>query len=385
MRRRPLWNMSLDLRGHSPIDGEPPSPAHGRRRRSALSIASGLKPSRERLQRLWPGSKSANAKDYDVNNLGTVVCLADVQMGALDCREPRALGRQNESRSDAWIDEDQPETTTIGPSPTRSPPPPPAKRRPCSPSPSPWPLSPPPYPPPYPPPSLAPPSVPELSPARRTEFFGQDDRLPTLPTVAYRRRAKKPIRTIGQLEPGEVSRTSSVSTIARQYRELVEYPNDETGHEPVSRNGRRPSRRGRYGSRRRSRLASSLVSDNLVGGEDERVLKLVSLATPPATPPLAQRKDEEESSPKLHTGFELLRRELASGLESRFSGVSQDASVLQVLVMIEAYERLRDQISAMEPENTEVKKAIDSWLEALHAVQGKLAGEAAMSESEYEE
>lgn len=373
--------MSLDLRGHSSIDREQQSPTHGRRRRSALSIASGLKPSRERLQRLWPGSKSANAKDDDVNNLGTVVCLADVQMGALNFREPRALGRQNDSRSDAWVEEDQSEAMTTVASPTRSQPPPPVTPLSCSLSPSPF------SPPPLPPPSYTPPSVPELSPAERNEFIGKDDRLPTLPTVTYRRRPKKPIRTIGQLDPGGVSRTSSVSTIARQYRELVEYPDDEFGYEPVSRHGRMPSRRGRYGSRRRSRLASSLLSDNskLVGCEDVRLLKPVDLATPPATPPLAQRKGEEESYPRLHSGFELLTRELASGLESRFSSASQNTPGLQILVMIEAYERLRDQISAREPQNTQVKEAIDSWLGALHAVHERMAGDIAMSDSEYEE
>ncbi|PFH62753.1 hypothetical protein XA68_12181 [Ophiocordyceps unilateralis] len=411
MRKKPSWNLSLDLRGHSAVMGleaESSSPTQGRRRRSAISIASGLKPSKEKLQKLWAGTKSPNGKDGDVNDLGTVVCLADVQMGALDFREPPRLRGQDGSRSDDWVDEDNSETITQVASPTRPPPPPPrpAVRRPCSfSSSSPFPPSP------HPPPLCPPPPIPELSQVGCEETDGEDCRpqspiLPTQPTMTYRRRAKKPIRSIGQLEPVGVNRTSSVSTIARQYRELVDYPDEATFDQVYAAefsHGRRPSRRGAVrglsGSRRRSRLAPSPVSDDgtLVRCEDEmaqdvaygKPVGLAPLATPPATPPPAQReKDAEEvpaqASVRLQNGMELLVRELASTLESPIGGASQDSSGLQIWVMIEAYERLRDQIIAAEPQNDEAKKAIDTWLEALQTIHKKLAGEAAMSESEYE-
>lgn len=88
---------------------------------------------------------------------------------------------------------------------------------------------------------------------------------------------------------------------------------------------------------------------------------------------------------RFQVGLELLTRELSSAFANQSSRDSGNASGLQVWVMIEAYERLRDQLAASGTENKEAKAAIDSWLEALYAIHKNMAGETAGSESEYED
>ncbi|KAM4063139.1 hypothetical protein HRG_013801 [Hirsutella rhossiliensis] len=204
---------------------------------------------------------------------------------------------------------------------------------------------------------------------------------------------------------------SSVSTIARQYRELVYYPDvpeddaDDTrpeasaefGHEPIV--SQTPEEHRRSTSlesrdyRRCSRLAPSLLSDDgtLVALEEELVEDTtfcksaawspLASPPPPLPPPKGKEADGEVPGPatlRFSIGLDLLTRELSSAMTKQ-----SDASGLQVWVMIEAYERLRHQIAATGPGNEEAKEAIDSWLKALHAIHRELADEAAMSESEY--
>lgn len=147
-------------------------------------------------------------------------------------------------------------------------------------------------------------------------------------------------------------------------------------------------------------LPSSPISDDgtLVAFDDPLHCKPLSFASPP-TPPSdhddhVYRKTEDDdssSAPELETlrfqiGFELLTRELSSAVGDRSSRATRDASGLQIWVMIEAYERLRDQIAAMETQDQELKSAramFDSWLAALHAIRKSIADEGAVSDSEY--
>ncbi|PHH88912.1 hypothetical protein CDD83_6892 [Cordyceps sp. RAO-2017] len=146
--------------------------------------------------------------------------------------------------------------------------------------------------------------------------------------------------------------------------------------------------------RRRSLLAPSPVSDDgtLVAFDEEATQCKPLSVSPPATPvtrePELEADEDAVPAPatlRFQIGLELLTRELSSALGHRAAGDGNDASGLQIWVMIEAYERLRDQIAGTGPGNEEAREAIDSWLEALHAIHRTMAGEAAMSDSEYED
>lgn len=197
---------------------------------------------------------------------------------------------------------------------------------------------------------------------------------------------------------------SSVSTIARQYRELV-VPDDEVDSaQPLGlpanelKASQTPEEHRRSTSlessdcfRRRSQLAPSLVSDDgtLVALEEEPVDDAVffkSAAWSPPEYPLPS-KDEDATqapaAPRFSVGLDMLTRELSSAIGSQSRRDARDASGLQISIVIEAYERLRDQIAATGPDNKGAQEAIESWLKALHAIHRDLVDEAAMSESEY--
>lgn len=74
---------------------------------------------------------------------------------------------------------------------------------------------------------------------------------------------------------------------------------------------------------------------------------------------------------------DLLTRELATAMLDR-PGVSPDAPALQILVMIEAYERLRNQVLEMGLQRDEpqgVETMFDTWLGALYSLHDSLSGE----------
>ncbi|KAG5930196.1 hypothetical protein E4U53_002290 [Claviceps sorghi] len=84
--------------------------------------------------------------------------------------------------------------------------------------------------------------------------------------------------------------------------------------------------------------------------------------------------------------FQLLTRELSAAFADHSVRGADDTSGLQVWLMIAAYERLRDQISATpspDPQLRGARAMFDTWLDALRAVQTSMAGERAESESEY--
>jgi hypothetical protein len=135
-------------------------------------------------------------------------------------------------------------------------------------------------------------------------------------------------------------------------------------------------------------------SDTLVSPLDESLyVRPLNLSVPP-TPPSEDDdyfEDDYVTSPdtevlRSQIGLEMLTLELSSAFSDRSSRAGRDASGIQIWVMIEAYERLRDQISAMEstdPELQNAREVFDSWLAALRVIQKGIADEGAESDSEY--
>lgn len=233
-------------------------------------------------------------------------------------------------------------------------------------------------------------------------------------TTTMRRRAKTPIFSIGQLEgiPRPVNalgKTSSVELIAEQYRALLEDPRDSIysdahSEPPPSRQGDA----GGFGLRRQQSsdelhvatpihapnhvvdLGSSPTSDDgtLVAFEEETVyFKPVSFSPEPTSPPYGHSFPSPSPAPdnlSLQICLDLLTRDLSSALASRPSRSCPETSALQVWVMIEAYERLRDQVAEARLSRTEMhplEMMFDMWLRALYTVHDSLTGN---SESDYE-
>jgi hypothetical protein len=195
-----------------------------------------------------------------------------------------------------------------------------------------------------------------------------------------RRRAKTPIFSIGQLDaiprPNALSKVDSVDLIADQYRALLEARNsvysDSHSEPPPSRQGDGssgfPLRRQQSSDELHSDtpihapnhsaappLGASPTSDDgtLVSFEEETVyFKPVSFSPEPLSPhpQFVERPFPSPSPPapdnlSLQICLDLLTRDLSSALASRPSRSTPETSALQVWVMIEAYERLRDQLA----------------------------------------
>ncbi|KAK1836696.1 hypothetical protein QBC39DRAFT_56732 [Podospora conica] len=228
-----------------------------------------------------------------------------------------------------------------------------------------------------------------------------------------RRRAKTPIFSIGQLEniprpANALGRTSSVELIAEQYKALIESQESVLGdahsEPPLSRNGDDAPEPlgGRVLRRQQSSdeldtaspfhapshqiLAGSPTSDDgtLVSFEEDRVyFKPVSFSPEPRSPlpnfsqqlhPLPTPSDDVLSSNlSLQICLDLLTRDLSSALASRPSRSSPETSALQVWCMIEAYERLRDQLAPGQAGGP-VADMFDTWLRALYRIHDDLTG-----------
>ncbi|KAG6064969.1 hypothetical protein E4U32_007911 [Claviceps aff. humidiphila group G2b] len=278
------------------------------------------------------------------------------------------------------------------------------------------------------------------------------------PRSSVRRRAKTPVHNIGHLEKAAaqkkqeaaiavVDRQSSVRTMVRQYRTLVDdtlltedadvppVPDVPPAHRellsataapkpapevqefddnygPIPKHSGADLRRGAglfEAPRPRNELAPSPIAsdaDTLVSFHDEAAYLTPWLFPSPPTSPRAEKArlnnnsndgrmtDEDADTAKssgpdgarFEIAFDLLTRELSAAFADSSARSTSDTSGLQVWVMIAAYERLRDQISAMEspdPKLQGAKAMFDTWLDALRAVQKAIAGEGAESGSEY--
>ncbi|TQV93274.1 hypothetical protein V2A60_010292 [Cordyceps javanica] len=419
------------------------------RRRSLISLPDNfslgnLRPSRAKLQRYWPGGKSPTttpgvAKDYatTTHDLSTLILLAGEQMGALAdprrkttaCR-PASSYRKDDPKVKQDLEMTLPKSATAlsrqGSNILRKPLPTNAVPQ-CS-----APV--------VPPPSRAPPPppIPELSTvnyhsgdvaiAAELVSAPQPD-LPVTPVFpsTVRRRAKTPVHHIGQLEAAQrrrqkslrpnsnmdgINRMSSVSTIAREYRELAVYPETDipdvpkidpsylTGQDiaelPAAQGDDEQNEHLLGASPHNHRRTLSSVSEDgtLVGSEPDTSFGSCPSLTRSSSPPAEMSDDEEKPPPALASlrfqiGLELLTKELSTAFADHSGRQQKDGNAssagLQIWVMIEAYERLREQLDARPAEeNKQARDAIDSWIRALYAIHNNIASEGAADESEYE-
>ena len=260
--------------------------------------------------------------------------------------------------------------------------------------------------------------VPELShlvtsdgqPRKSTSFDAA-----AIPPTPMRRRAKTPIFSIGQLEDiprprNALGKTSSVELIAEQYRALLDSRNsdsslcsDSYSEPPPSRRslGDRPlSIRRRQSSsdlrdRRRPEYPVELVTGSpsnsddgtLVSFEEETVyFKPVSFSPEPSPGLEPLPTPSSPDSLSLQICLDLLTRDLSSALASRPGRSSSETSALQVWVMIEAYEKLRDQLFGERlgcEETGKLEAMLNMWLRALYTIHDSLTGHKGGSQSDY--
>jgi hypothetical protein len=136
----------------------------------------------------------------------------------------------------------------------------------------------------------------------------------------------------------------------------------------------------------------------LVGFEEDTIyfkpISFEDLSAPPSPCPL--ENDTPRSStpmisppedPSLHLCFDLLTRELSSAVSGSPQRPSAETSALQIWVMIEAYEKLRNQVRNMgldEEKTKSTQSMFDVWLRALYAIHDGMTGsDGQRSESDY--
>ncbi|KAI1411066.1 hypothetical protein F5Y13DRAFT_166331 [Hypoxylon sp. FL1857] len=235
-------------------------------------------------------------------------------------------------------------------------------------------------------------------------------------TVSISRRyAKTPVYHIGQLEShsrrereAAARRVSSVEKIAESYRALLESScailNEPSS--PVRLEEVHDARVNHYGAREDTiheipetmSATGSPHSDDgtLVAFEEEPVsFKPVAISPEPPSPRVIRRKGElvpppRRASPGSHSlqiCLDLLGRELSSAVSGLSLRPSAETSSLQVWVMIEAYERLRDKIFDMRLDHAQeraLNTMLDTWIKALYAVHDRMTGcDGHESESDY--
>lgn len=238
---------------------------------------------------------------------------------------------------------------------------------------------------------------------------------PASSTARLRRQAKTPVRSIGQLErakrpplPTAIPTDnipSPVELIAQEYRDLLESRNsiladaDETRQVHIQ---QRPQQKAPFstGASPPPLPGTSPISDDgtlvsFEGGGETVYFKPYSFSPALRSSirslgllPASSTTHLAPGSLGLRLCLELLTRELAAGVGSRAhrSGTSAggaDAAGLQVLTMIEAYERLRERLRETRGRGgggqageaaRQLDGALDVWLRALYAVHDEVAG-----------
>ncbi|KAH9907382.1 hypothetical protein F4778DRAFT_721736 [Xylariomycetidae sp. FL2044] len=243
---------------------------------------------------------------------------------------------------------------------------------------------------------------------------------PSSTVSSSRRYAKTPVHRIGQLENRE-EKVSSVELIAESYRALLESRCsllEEREQEPTPEPSPLPYNESYEvdGMRHDHHLETvvevpeplnmtgSPRSDDgtLVAFEEDTIyFKPVSLTPNEPLSPVRERAKPEpedgmppllpspEENPGLQICFDLLMRELSSAVSGSSTRPAAETSELQVWVMIEAYEKLRDEVLGSRLEGGQrsaVEGMFDMWLNALYVVHDRMTGrDDQRSESNYEE
>lgn len=234
---------------------------------------------------------------------------------------------------------------------------------------------------------------------------------PAAPTYRPRRHAKTPVSRIGQLEgtvvrsPVTVQKVPSIELIAESYRALLEpcysvfkdtpteLPRMEEQFEksisshsldafsitPTKPSAERFEDVGIKGS-------PGSDDGTLVGFEED----IIYSRSIPYTSDLPTTIKEHEQSvprtatpatpttpalgnPRLEISLDLLTQELSSAVLSTHLHPNTGTSALQIWVMIEAYEKLRDQLLEMQAGKDETILAMfDMWLKALHRIHDQI-------------
>lgn len=131
-----------------------------------------------------------------------------------------------------------------------------------------------------------------------------------------------------------------------------------------------------------SHPSSTSDDGTLVSFQDETVyFKPVSFSPGPESPrpPLSRQTttDTTDDNVSLQICLDLLTRELSSAFAGRPCGSSAGTSALQIWVMIEAYERLRDQMAELSQGNEQARSMemmFDMWLRALYKIHDTMTG-----------
>ncbi|KAI8631126.1 hypothetical protein F5Y19DRAFT_22604 [Xylariaceae sp. FL1651] len=238
-----------------------------------------------------------------------------------------------------------------------------------------------------------------------------------------RRYAKTPVSYIGQLEIHPLLRgqepahnASSIESIAESYRALLEsrcsFMSEATVGYPTIPEESEQAFVAQDSSLLPAPLApvvelpetplvrGSPRSDDgtLVAFEEDSIYSKPTSASPvpsspsqsnyeTALPTLESEIETPQHSPSLQICFDLLTRELSSAVSGSTARPNTETSALQIWVMIEAYEKLRDQIQGMEhgdPQRAPLKAMLDMWLKALYKIHNDMTGnDGQRSESNY--
>jgi hypothetical protein len=241
---------------------------------------------------------------------------------------------------------------------------------------------------------------------------------------ASRRYAKTPVTRIGELEevaarePPLTQDASSVHHIAESYRALLESRNsfmEERYMTPFQSFDEVPSDLGsrlwevRSSTPVKTTLdlpqapkqdAGSPGSSNgtLVGFEEDAIyFKPVSFSSNPPSPQTADIRNSPRNvqsmasivpdNPTVQIVFNLLTKELSAAASGNTMRPSTETSSLQIWMMIEAYEKLRENVEDMglgAEQTQSVQTMFSTWLRTLHTIHVTMTGnDGERSESDY--